>query len=93
MSDNLTVGATNIKLQKNEDITASLNIDAKLMPKVDVESLRKQIAGYSNLKATNTLSNLSQAQEVNIVFNPNIPLLPKNLPGDYKKIFINITSK
>jgi hypothetical protein len=93
MSDNLTVAATNIKLQKNENITANLSINAKLMPKVNIEDLRKQIAGYSNLKATNTLSNLSQAQEVNIVFNPNIPLLPKNLPGDYKKIFINITSK
>jgi T5SS/PEP-CTERM-associated repeat protein len=93
LSNNLTVTAKNIKQQKDQTINADLTINAKLMPKVNIDDLRKQIAGFSETKATNTLSNLPQTQSVNINFNPNIPLLPKNLPGDYKKIFINITSK
>jgi len=93
MPNNLLVEAKNIKQLKNEDITANLTIKAKLMPKIDIESLRKQLVGDSKLKATNTLSNLAQVNKVQIDFNPNIPLLPQNLPGDYKKIFINITSK
>jgi hypothetical protein len=93
MSDNLTITAKNIKPQKNDTIIADLTVNAKLMPKVNLDDLRKQIAGFSVTKANNTLSNLPQVTDVNIIFNPNIPLLPKNLPGDYKKIFVNITSK
>lgn len=93
VSENLTVDASNIKQQKNGDITANLTINAKLMPKVDIDALRKQLAGEPKLKANNTLSNIDQAENVEINFNPNIPLLPQNMPGDYQKIFINITSK
>ncbi len=93
LQGNFTVDASNIKQQKSGDITADLTFNAKLMPNIDIYSLRKQIAGESKQKAINTLSNLDQAQSVDINFNPSIPLLPQNLPGDYKKIFINITSK
>ncbi len=93
MSNDLTVNAANIKQQANQDITAEITINAGLMPKIDIDSLRKQIAGFSKTKATNTLDNLVQAQRVQFNFNPGIPLLPQNLPEDYRKIFINITTK
>jgi hypothetical protein len=93
MPNNLIVEANNIKQQKNQDITADLNLKAKLMPKIDIDNLRKQLVSDSTLKATNTLSNIPQVTQVKIDYNPNIPLLPQNFPSDYKKIFINITSK
>ena len=89
----LNVEAANIKTLKNKDITADLTIKAGILPKVDVEALRKEIAGSSLLKAKNILMSIPQAVNAEISFNPNIPFLPKNLPGDYKKIFINVTSK
>jgi hypothetical protein len=91
--DNLDVSAKNITVEKNNDVSADLTIKAKLFPKVDQNSLKQQIAGSSLLKATNMLSNISQVESVNITFSPNIPFLPKNLPGNIKNITINLSEK
>ena len=92
-AQNLNVTAKNIKSGTNNDITADLTIGADILPKVDIESLRKEVAGSSVLKATNILMNIPEAQSVNISFNPSIPLLPKNLPSNPNKIFIIVNSR
>lgn len=91
--DNLEISAKNISVEKNNDVSADLTIKAKLFPKLDQNSLKQQIAGSSVLKATNMLSNIPQVESVNIAISPNIPFLPKNLPGNIKNIIINLSEK
>ena len=47
--NNLTVEAKNIKSQTN-GVTADLTIHAKLIPSIDTDSLKNQIAGFPNSK-------------------------------------------
>ncbi len=89
----LTVSAKNIVIEKNNDVSADLTIKANLLPKMDKESIAKQIAGISLQKAKNMISNYPQVESVEIALKPSIPLLPKNLPGNPKSITIQITSK
>lgn len=91
--NNLSVTAKNIIVAKNSDVSADLTIKADLVPKIDTQSLTKQIAGGSLQKAKNLISNLPQVENVGIVLNPNLPFFPKNLPGNPKNITINVTSK
>lgn len=91
-SNNLSFEAKNIVIAKNKDVLSDLTIKAKLLPKIDKNSLSKQLAGISFQKAKNMLSNLSQVKNAEIILIPNIPFLPKNLPSNPKNIIINITS-
>lgn len=91
-SNNLSFTAKNIVVLKNKDVSSDLTIKAKLFPKIDKNSLSKQLAGSSFQKAKNMISNLSQVKNVEIILKPNIPILPKNLPSNLKNITINITS-
>lgn len=90
--NNLTADAKNIVVEKNKDVTADLNIKAKILPAIDTVSLAKQIAGDPVQKAKNTLLNLNQVASVIINIKPAIFFLPQNLPQDYKKITITVTS-
>lgn len=91
-NQNLTVEAKNLKVEKNGDVTSDLNIKAKLLPKLDKDTLSKQIAGSSLQKAKNMLSNFPQVENVQISLKINIPFLPKNLPTNPKDITISIVS-
>jgi hypothetical protein len=55
--------------------------------------MAKQIAGNSLQKARNLISNLPQVENVGIIINPDIPLLPQNLPASPKNITIQVTAK
>ena len=90
--ENLSASAKNIKVEKNNDVTADLTINAKLLPKMDNVGLAKEIAGYSLQKAKNTISNLPQVENVDIKINPGIPFLTSSLPGNYKNITIKVVS-
>jgi hypothetical protein len=91
--ENLTVTAKNIGTNKDGSISADLEISAGLLPKIDSDSLTKQIAGMSVAKARNLLQNISQVQNVGIDVKPNLPFLSQNLPGNPKNITIQITTK
>lgn len=91
-NENLEVSAKNIEIEDNSDVTADLVIKAKLLPKIDKENLLKEIKGSSLQKAKNRLGNISQVTNVEIVLSPNIPFLPKNLPGNTKNIEFKINS-
>ncbi|MEK7159948.1 MAG: baseplate J/gp47 family protein [Patescibacteria group bacterium] len=91
-SGNLEISAKNIVVEKNNDVNADLTIKAKIFPKVDKNSLLKQIKGVSLQKAKNILSNLNQVTNVKVSLSPNIPFLPKNMPRDTKNIILNFTS-
>lgn len=91
-SGNLEITAKNIVVEKNKDVNADLTIKATIFPKVDKDSLLKQIKGVSLQKAKNLLGNLNQVTNVGISFSPNIPFLPKVIPGNIKNIILNFTS-
>lgn len=91
-SGNLEITAKNIVVEKNKDVNADLNIKAKIFPKVDKDSILNQIKGASLQKAKNLLGNLNQVTKVEISFSPNIPFLPKNIPGNIKNIILNFTA-
>lgn len=91
-SSNLEISAKNIVVEKNNDVNADLTIKAKIFPRVDKNSLLKQIQGASLQKAKNILSNLNQVTNVEISFSPNIPFLPKVMPRNSKNIILNLTS-
>lgn len=91
-SGNLEITAKNIVVEKNKDVNADLNIKAKIFPKVDKDSILSQIKGASLQKAKNLLGNLNQVTKVEISFSPNIPFLPKNIPGNIKNIILNFTA-
>ena len=80
-------------VEKNNDVSVDLTIKANLVPKIDVQSIAKQIAGSSVQKAKNLISNLPQVENVGIVLRPDLPFFPKNLPGNPKNITIGITAK
>jgi len=90
---NLSVNAKNITTNKDGSVSADLDIRAGLLPKIDSDSVTKQIAGMSIQKARNFLSNISQVENVGIDLKPNIPLLSQNLPTNPKNITIQITTK
>lgn len=91
-SSNLEVTAKNIIVEKNNDVNADINIKAKILPNIDNESLLKQIAGVSLQKGKNIILNLNQVTNAKISLSPNIPFLPKNLPGNTKNIILKFTS-
>lgn len=89
----LNISAKNLKVLKNKDISATLNIDAKLLPKIDNDLLSKQIAGESILKARNQITNINQVADTTITISPHIPFLSNTLPKNPKNIQIVITSR
>lgn len=89
--ENFEVSAKNISVEKNKDASADLTIKVNLLPKMDTESIKKQITGVPLLKAQNMLSNFPQVESVNISLHPNIPFLPKSLPGNPQSIKVTIS--
>lgn len=87
--DNLNVVVKDITA-KEKQVSANLNIQALLLPKVDDGTLTKQIAGQSTAKAQSILSGLTHVSNVTISISPGIPFVPKNLPRNSKNIKIVI---
>ncbi len=74
---------TEIKEVKKKDLntsTATLNLQAILIPKVDDKKITSNIAGKSLNDAKKILLKIPQVLQVDISLRPNIPFLPKILP-------------
>ncbi len=69
-----------IKPGKNGEATASLVMDAGLLPKIDEENVVQNITGKSFTDATAYLQTLPQVSGAEIQLSPSLPLLPKLLP-------------
>ncbi len=87
--DNLNVIAKDIKTE-GKNVSANLNIQALLLPKVDDGTLTAQIAGQPTAKAESILSNLTHVSSVSISISPSLPFVGKNLPRNSKNIKIVI---
>ncbi|HZQ29496.1 MAG TPA: hypothetical protein VFA93_00220 [Patescibacteria group bacterium] len=87
--EDLTISFENIKEKTNGDVTATLKIKAKILPKIDLNDAAKQVSGKSFEKAQEILGKLPQVSGVTIKFSPNFPF-PKNLPRIFQNIRIRI---
>jgi len=90
--NNLKVSAKNIKVEKDEDITADVIVKAGLFAKIDTNSLSKQIAGEPVSKAKNLIGNLENVSNVNINVSPPLPFISGNLPKNPDKIKIIVSN-
>jgi len=81
-----------IKPGKNGDATASLVMDAGLLPKIDEQDVIKSITGKSFTDATTYLQTLPQVNGAEIQLSPAIPLLPKLLPRFSRNITLVLLS-
>ena len=79
-------------ITNDKTISASVNLKASLLPKVDEVDMAKNITGKSFTEATQIIKALPQIQDVNIMNKPNFPFLPKILPRLSKNITIVIQS-
>ncbi|CAN5163472.1 hypothetical protein BH09PAT1_BH09PAT1_0680 [soil metagenome] len=77
---------TDIKAGKNNEATATLSMDAGLLPKLNQDDIVQNLTGKSFTDASNYLKGLPQVGSAEIVLSPNIPLLPKLLPRFGKNI-------
>lgn len=82
--NDISTSVKEIKDTKDDEVSTSLEIKGLLSPKIDQQDLAKQISGKNITKAQNILSSINQMAMVTIKISPNIPLLPKNLPGAEK---------
>lgn len=85
---NLEVSFENIKSVKG-DVTSDLKVKAKIYPKLDLQSLAKNIAGKSFKEAEKILS-VPQVEDIRINFSPNLFFFPKNLPRIFQNIKIEV---
>lgn len=69
----------NINVTKDE-VTASLVMNAALLPKLDKNTLVQELTGKSFDDAKKYLTTIPQIRSADIVLSPNIPFLPKLLP-------------
>ncbi|MBI2028124.1 MAG: hypothetical protein HYT07_00810 [Candidatus Levybacteria bacterium] len=86
--NNVKANVKNIEQKNDEEIEAELTIKGLLLPKIDENKLKKEIKGTSFTKTEDLLYKLSQVSNVDIVFTPNLPFLPKKLPLLEKNIKI-----
>ncbi len=88
--NNVKTSVRNLQSKNGEDVEANLNIKALLLPKIDENKLIKDIKGKSFKAVEDLLFKLSQVSDVDILFSPKLPFLPKNLPIREKNIKILI---
>lgn len=82
------------KIEKDGRIVFNAKFKAKLTPKLDLEKIKKDIAGKTPVQAANMLKSYENVIGSQIQLNPNIPLsFLQYLPFMSKNITIEITAK
>jgi hypothetical protein len=80
----------NVKTNEDTSLTATLNMRANLVPKIEQEKLQQDLAGVSFAKARETLLQYPQVEEVDFSLFPPIPFLPEILPHQAGNISFTI---
>lgn len=88
--ENTSVDVQNLKKKDDSNTTATLNIQTKLFPKIDTQSLVHDLAGKSFNDATDIISHIPQSEGVKINLSPGIFFFPKILPSSPSKIKIQV---
>jgi hypothetical protein len=84
---------TNVKTDKDGDVSATLTMIAGLLPKVDTSALLQQLPGKSFTDANELIKqSVPQVKDTEIKLSPNIPFLPKILPRIKTNITISVAT-
>lgn len=78
----------NEKQEDDGEVSATLNIEAGLVPAIDDKTVIEQIRGKSVKETEETLMKLPQVAEVKVALSPSVPFIPVWLPGNADKITI-----
>lgn len=76
-----------------DSISATIVAKASLLPKIDEKELSRKISGKSQTEAKNILTSIPQIEDIFVTFHPNLPFLPKNLPGVSSHIHFKIAKQ
>lgn len=90
--DKVKYDVQNLK-EKDQEITATINIKAPLLPKIDSSKLVKELSGKSFEESQNFIFKIPQVSNVSIKLNPSLPFIPKVLPKISGNISIKIISQ
>ena len=79
-----------MKVLNSKEAQVNLNVEARILPKIEKDKLSSQILGKSFSEAQKYLLTLPNVSGVKISFSPNIPLIPQILPRNSKNINISL---
>ena len=88
--DATTYDVSDAKVTSDKQVDATIAVNAGLLPKIDQDKLKEDIAGKSFTDAIEYLKHVSDIADANIMAKPNLPLLPKFLPKNPANISITI---
>lgn len=86
----ITTEIKDLKSNKNNSVSATLNMSAGLLPKLDQGSIIESLAGKSFDDAKAYLGEIPQVESASITLSPNIPFVPKLLPRISKNINVKL---
>lgn len=78
--DGFDFALSNLSKTNEQEVAATMQVKAKLLPKFDRGKLAEKISGKTFSEAEEILLQLPQVADVRFFFSPNIPFLPKKLP-------------
>jgi hypothetical protein len=81
------------KLNKDKTATIQVAFKAKLLPKLDLEAIKKQIKGHYPAAIQDYLTSLPSFLSADIIIKPNLPSGLKTLPRVTKNILLEVNSK
>lgn len=80
------------KLNKDKTATIQAAYKAKLLPKLDLEAIRKEIKGHYPAAIEDYLTSLPSFLSADIIIKPNLPSGLKTLPRVTKNILLEVKS-
>lgn len=86
--ENIKISFKDIKALNDKEAQAQLNVEAKILPKIEKDKITSKILGKSFKDAERDLLTLPNIINVKVSFSPQIPFLPKILPRNSKNINI-----
>lgn len=88
----LDIKVNDAKKKSDKEITATLTINAALLPKIDNQSIAKQISGKSVKDAEAIISHFPQVEHTTIVYTPNISFLATLFPRLPNHVTVTVSS-
>lgn len=83
----------NISKKNATSATASLTLQAGILPKIDTQDVIDNIKDKSLGNAKETIANLPQVTQTDITFSPPVPLLPNLFPSLPKQISVEVKTQ
>lgn len=98
-ANNMTYDENNIEIQlkdpkkeNDNEISATLDLNASLLPKIETQVLSKKLSGKPAREANTLISQLPQVKNMTVAYNPNIYFLAKLFPNLPNNVTVTLSS-